>query len=167
MKQDLVRRLVGFVIIVLVQSLVCNNIHLFGYATPLLYTYFVYTFSRNQPRWAILLWCFVLGMTIDTFSNTPGLTASTLTFAGMLQPYVLEIFMSRDHAENFEPTFETMGWIKYPTYLLMQLLPFCLLFFAIESFSFFDWQHWIICSASSFALTFVLILAIDNVKTRK
>ena len=65
---DSLKRLLYFVLLCLTQVLVLNRIHLFGYATPLLYVYFVLLFPRNYPKWALLLWCFALGLVNDTFS---------------------------------------------------------------------------------------------------
>ena len=70
---DELRRLALFVVLSLAQVLVFNHIHLFGYATLLLLVYFVVTFPRNYPRWAMLLWSFFLGLFADLFSNTPGM----------------------------------------------------------------------------------------------
>ena len=92
------KRLGAFVLLCIVQILVLNNIHLFGCATPLLYVMFVLSFNRNYPRWAILLWCFTLGLVIDISSNTPGLAAGTMTLLGLLQPYILIQFIPRDSA---------------------------------------------------------------------
>ena len=66
-----IRKLMFFIAVVLVQVLVCNNIHLFDYAMPMIYVYFLMMFRRDYPRWGILLWCFALGITLDAFSNTP------------------------------------------------------------------------------------------------
>ena len=74
MTTDVINRIVGFVVLCLVQALVLNHIHIFGFATPLLYVYMVLQFRRNYPKWGILLWSFLLGMVIDTFSNTPGVS---------------------------------------------------------------------------------------------
>lgn len=162
MKQDILRRFLAAIAIILAQSLICSNIHLFGYATPLLCIYFVITFSRGYARWAILLWSFCLGLCVDAFANTPGLTSSTITLSAVLQPYILELFMSREHAEHFKPCLSTMGWLKYPLYAALQVLLFCIVFFSIEAFNFFDWQHWAFCIIGSALLTFTLILVIDN-----
>ena len=54
-----------FIVLLLAQVLVLNHIHLFGYAVPLLYIYFVISFRRNYPRWAILVWSFLLGLGVD------------------------------------------------------------------------------------------------------
>ena len=54
------KRALLFLVLCLAQALVFNHIHLFGYATVLLYVYFVVMFPRNYPRWALLLWSFSL-----------------------------------------------------------------------------------------------------------
>ena len=73
MNLDWVKTLSFFIVLLLVQVLVFNHIHLFGYATPLLYVYFVLSARRGFPKWALLLWAFLLGLSVDVFSNTPGL----------------------------------------------------------------------------------------------
>ena len=82
---------------VMVQVLILNRVHLFGVATPLLYVYFVLQLERNTPRWAVMVWAFALGLSIDTFANTAGVTAGSLTLIGLLQPYVLGLFVPRSN----------------------------------------------------------------------
>ena len=88
---DSLRRLLAFVLFFLAQALVLNRIQLFHCATPLLYVYFVVMFPRAYPRWAALLWSFALGLTVDMFSNTPGVAAASMTLIGFLQPYLIEL----------------------------------------------------------------------------
>ena len=83
-----IRKLMFFIAVVLVQVLVCNNIHLFDYAMPMIYVYFLMMFRRDYPRWGILLWCFALGITLDAFSNTPGVASASATLIGLLQPFI-------------------------------------------------------------------------------
>ena len=75
MNAEFFRRLLLYAVLVLAQALVLNHIHLFGYATPLLYVYFVVSFPRNYPKWGIFLWSFLLALNLDAFSNTPGVSA--------------------------------------------------------------------------------------------
>ena len=84
MKIEIIRQVFTFVILCIVQVLVLNHINLFGCATPLLYVYFVMSFRRGYPRWAIMLWSFCLGLCIDVFSDTPGVAASSATFLGFV-----------------------------------------------------------------------------------
>ncbi|MBR1388049.1 MAG: rod shape-determining protein MreD [Prevotella sp.] len=166
MSIEIVKRLGWFVFLCLVQVLVLNHIHLFDVAIPLLYIYFPITFHRGTPKWAALLWSFVMGLAIDVFSNTPGLAAGCLTLVGLLQPYLLELFVPRDSIEELEVSAATLGYGKFATLSLILLLIFCLAFFALEAFNFFDWQMWLVSAGSSTLLTLVLILAIESVRLR-
>ena len=149
----------------LAQALVLNRIQLFHCATPLLYVYFVLTFRRGYPKWAILLWSFVMGLTIDMFANTPGVATSSLTLIGALQPYVLELFLPHEADEHMPVKAAVMGWGNFVTYTFLLVLLFCLVFFTLETFSFFNWLHWLECIGGSTLLTIVLILTLEN--TRK
>ena len=163
----LVNRLVMFVVLLVVQVLVLNHVWLLNVATPLLYVYFAITFPRNTEKGEVLGWCFFLGLLIDIFSNTPGLAAGTLTLIGMTQTYLVEFFIPRDSAENLEVSAATLGWGKFSMLSGILTLIYCLLFFILEAFNFFDWQLWILRAVFSTVLTLLLMLAIESVRSRK
>ena len=163
----LVNRLVMFVVLLVVQVLVLNHVWLLNVATPLLYVYFAITFPRNTEKGEVLGWCFFLGLLIDIFSNTPGLAAGTLTLIGMTQTYLVEFFIPRDSAENLEVSAATLGWGKFSILSGILTLIYCLLFFILEAFNFFDWQLWILRAVFSTVLTLLLMLAIESVRSRK
>jgi rod shape-determining protein MreD len=146
--------------------MVLNHIHLFDIAIPLLYIYFGITFHRNYPKWAILLWCFALGLAIDVFSNTPGLAAGSMTLIGVIQPYLLELFVPRDSVEDMNVSIKSMGFVKFTTFSAILIFIFCLAFFALEAFTFYNWVNWLIYACCSAVLTLILILAIESVRTR-
>lgn len=158
------RRLLLFVILLLVQVLVLNHIHLFDYATPLLYVYFVITFKRGFPKWGILVWSFLLGLSVDIFSNTPGVAAASMTMAAMLQPYVMELLVQRDSDDGLRPGISTLGFSKYMYDVVILTLAYCLLFFTIEFFDFFNWKEWALSILGSTVLTVILIVVVDNLR---
>jgi len=164
MSIEIFKRLGWFVLLTLAQVLVLNHIHLFGLAIPLLYVYFPITFRRSTPKWALLLWNFALGLAVDVFSNTPGLAAGSLTLIGIIQPYLLELFVPRDSIEDLEVSVSTLGWGRFGLFSAILLILFCLVFFALEAFNFFDWILWLECAGSSALLTLVLVLAIESVR---
>ena len=47
MNTEILKRLLAFIVLCLVQALILNRIRLFGFATPLLPVYFVITFHRG------------------------------------------------------------------------------------------------------------------------
>lgn len=166
MKIEVIRHFFTFIILCIVQVLVLNHIELFGCATPFLYVYFIMLFRRGFPRWAVLLWSFFLGIFIDMFSNTPGVAASSATFIGLLQPYLLNLFAPRDSSDDMMPTMKSLGVARYVYYTIICVFIFNLLFFTVEMFSFFNWLQWALNICGSTMLTVVLILVIENVRKR-
>ena len=163
----LVSRLAMFVALLLAQVLVLNHVWLMNVATPLLYVYFAITFPRNTEKGEVLVWCFILGLLVDIFSNTPGLAAGSLTLIGMIQTYLVELFVPRDSAENLEVSAATLGWGKFSMLSGILILIYCLLFFILEAFNFFDWQLWLLRTVCSAALTLGLLLAIESLRSKK
>lgn len=161
---DFIKRIGLLIIFTIAQALILNHIHLFNCATPLLYVYFALLLPRDHPHWASMILCFILGIAIDTFNNTPGLAAAPMTLLGFLQPYILNLFIDQQDEENFKPSIATMGWFNYIVYTAILLLIFCIVFFSLEAFNFFNWIQWLMCIGASFLLTFILIIVIDSVR---
>ena len=114
----------------------------------------------------ILLWSFALGLAIDVFSNTPGLAAGSLTLVAVVQPYLLELLVPRDSAENLETSISTLGLSKFVIFCVILLVVYCLAFFALEAFSFYNWQYWLTCAGASMLLTLVMVMAIESVRVK-
>lgn len=146
------------------QVLVFNRIQLFHCATPLLYVYFALMFPRGYPRWAILLWCFVMGLCIDVFSNTPGVASASMTLISMLQPYLLELFLPRDAEDNVESSAKSLGTGKFATLTAIIVTIYCLVFYALEAFNFIYWLYWLECLGGSALLTIVLIMTLESLR---
>ncbi len=148
----------------LAQALFLNHIHILGVATPLLYAYFPMLFRRGYPRWAQLVLCFLMGLSVDIFTNTPGLAAASLTFIGFVQPYLLELYLRKEDEQNFRPSIATMGFGKFFSYVLILTFLYCLVFFSLEAFSFTHWLQWLESIGGSLLLTIILIITIDSLR---
>ncbi len=166
MTLDLLKRAGWFVVFVLAQAVVLGRIHLFGVATPLLYVYFVTQFPRNYPKWGVLLWSFLMGLMVDTFSNTPGLAAASLTLIAAIQPYLFEAFVPRDSIENLKPSLSTLGPFKYSYYIVILVVVYCLVFYSLELFNFFNWEQWALCVVGSAVVTLMLIFSFEIAKSK-
>ena len=166
MNIDFLKRLLWFTVLVMVQVFVFNHIHLFAVATPLLYIYFILLFPRNYPQWAIMLWAFIMGLTIDVFTNTPGITAGSLTLLAALQPFVLHLFIPRDSSENFQAGLDTLSVPQYTWYVFILTIIYSFIFFSLEMFSFFNVVEWLQWIGGSTLLTLVLILVVENLWRR-
>ena len=113
-----IHRIGWFIGLVLLQVLILNNVHIAGYATPFLYIYFILKFSSGTSRNELMLWAFFFGLTIDIFSDTPGMNAAATVLLAFLRPSLLRLFMPRDNPDSLIPSFKTMGispFLKYTT----------------------------------------------------
>ncbi len=164
MNIDLIKSIGLFVVLLLAQALVLNHIHLFNCATPFLYLYFVLHFRRNYPKVGVLFWCFLLGLSVDVFNNTPGVAAASMTFIGFIQPGLFSLFIPRDSADDLEPSPKTIGATSYFYYTLIIVLVYCVLFFMLETFNFFNWLQWIEYVGGSTVLSLIMILVIENLR---
>ena len=155
-----------FIAFVLAQVVVLGHIHLFGCATTLLYVWMVILFPRNYPKSGILLWSFLLGIAVDTFFNTPGVAAASLTLIAIVQPYFFELFVPRDSVDNLEPSVATIGLMKYSTYVSVLVVLYCVVFYLLEMFSMADPLQWAACVAGSALVTLAFIFTFEMVRSR-
>lgn len=161
---DTIRRLVVFIFLCLLQVLVLNRIQLFDCATPLLVVYFVIALPRGYPRWGVLLWSFFLGLATDMFCNTPGVTAASLPIVGMLQPYLIELFLPRDAEPDIKSSARSLGVWHFLSLAAILVVVFCFFFFVLEAFTFAAWLTALQCAGASALLTLALIMAFETVR---
>ncbi len=161
------RHIALFVLLVLLQVLVLNHIHLFGVATPLLYIYFIMSMRRDYPRWALLVWAFALGLITDTFQNTPGVGAASLTLLAFIRPNILQLFITREMAEDLIPSSASLSRITFFYYSTIFTAIYCVAFFTLEMFSFFNFILWLQRTLGSLLLTMVLVMAADSLRRKR
>ena len=147
MNNDFIRLPLLFAALCALQVFVFNHVQLFGVAMPLFYVYFVIAMRKGMAKWAMLVWAFVMGITLDIFANTPGVCAASLTLAAMAQPSLLELFVTREG-----------------DYVALFVVAYCMVFFTLEMFSFFNFLKWLECVLGSTVLTVALIMAVDSLR---
>ena len=131
-----------FVLFVLVQVLILNNLELGWGIYPMLYPLFLMLLPLSLGTVPLLLIAFVLGLTIDALSNTFGLHASAALIFAYFRPLIFKLFEPRDGYESEdESTVYARGfrWFLYTFGLL--LLIHHTWFFIIEIFS---WNEWLL-----------------------
>ncbi len=161
---DAIKGIALAAVILLLQVVVFNNIHLFGCATPLLFIYILLVAPNNSRRWVVLLVGFVIGLISDMFSNTPGVAAASMTLIGFLQPPYLKMFLSRESPEDLRPSIKSLGFTKYLGYSFPLVFLFVVVFFTLEEFAFFNWQQWLLYILGSTLLTYLLVITTETLR---
>ncbi|MBQ0103203.1 MAG: rod shape-determining protein MreD [Prevotellaceae bacterium] len=131
-------RIARMATLLIVQLVILNHLHLFGYATPLLIGYMMICFDTSTSRTTSLLWGFATGIIFDLFSNTAGVGAASCTLLAMVQPYLLKLYMPRDVNELFKPTIQTLTLQKYICYILSCMGVIHFAFYMLQAFTMAD-----------------------------
>ena len=156
-------RLLNFVILILVQVFILNKIHLFGYATPMLYVWFILTLEAGAGRNKVMLWAFVMGLVIDIFSNTFGIHAAAATLLAFVRPSLIRLFFIRNDGEPFIPGIRTMGTGAFRGYALIGIALHHCVVFGLEYFSFAHLLQLGISIAASTVLTLLFVMAVERI----
>ena len=168
MINNLIRGLLYFVVLVLIQVLILNNIHFLRIATPFLYLYFIVKMPVGSPRDLVVLFSFLIGLVIDVFSNTPGMHAAACTLTGFIREPLIRFYMGKDLPDGIYPSYKTFGYGGFFRYVLSLVVIHHVTLFLIESLT-FDPLFLAIRIGASVVTTTLLICTIEafNIETQK
>ena len=88
---------IRFIALLFLQVLVFNHMNIFGHINPLVYISWVFLFPFRKKRSLFLILSFLLGISIDFFSDSGGINAFAITFIAYLRlPILLAILRKSD-----------------------------------------------------------------------
>jgi rod shape-determining protein MreD len=147
-----------FVFLVLFQVLILNNIQFSGYINPYFYIYFILLLPFETPRWLLLISAFLLGISLDAFTNTFGLNAAACVLMAFVRPFVISaISTGTEFMTGHSPSLKNQGlkWFAYYSIILVLIHHFAL--FYLEIFRFTEFLQTLIRALLSSAFTLILI----------
>lgn len=152
-----------FIILVIVQALLMNHIVLFSSAVCLIFIYFLVKLPINLSTNLVLTLGFLIGLTVDILSDTPGLNALCCTvLASLKRPVFFAYEQHDDKNRNVAPSIGTMGFFNFSKYVFSMAAIYCLLAFFVEFIEFTDVVGILIKAGASTLFTFIVMLAIDS-----
>ena len=157
-----IKQTLWFILLVFLQVGIFDKVHIFGYATPLLYVYFIIQLPINLNRNTVVLLAAALGLCIDLFSYTLGLNMLACVVVGFLRHYLLKLFAPKDTYEGYLPASVTLGRTLFFRYAIGMIFFHQLVLFSIESLSLFDPINLFLRVVGSFTLTFILVFGLVN-----
>lgn len=160
------QNIIRFVLLVLVQVLILNNIQFLGYINPYIYILFIFSLPYRTPQWLILSFAFILGLTIDIFSNTLGMHSFATVLMAFTRNGVIQLFISFEKEENPIPSFRTFGINAYLKFVIVMVLIHHTALFLLEAFSFSNFFFIFKKILLSSIMSIVLILGIQSFKKK-
>ena len=160
MINEVIRNIVRFLFLVFFQVLILNNIQLSGYLNPFLYVLFILMLPFETPDWLVLVLAFLLGISIDTFSDTGGLHAASSVFMAFLRQPILKLIAPRDGYDVVQkPTIQQFGFGWFFSYAGILVFVHHFVLFYMETFHFTEFFHTLfrVILSSFFTLTLIFI----------
>ena len=150
-----------FILLIVLQVLLFNNIQFSGYVNPYIYIMFVLLLPVEIPSWLLLLLSFVMGLILDFFSGSPGMHSSATVLTGFVRPFILRVISPRDGYEaRSEPSMMAYGFRWFLIYTVLIVLVHHTALFYIEVFRFADFFRTMlrVLLSSLFTVTFILLI---------
>lgn len=150
-----------FILLVLLQVLLFNNIQFSGYVNPYVYIMFILLLPIEIPSWLLLPLSFATGLIIDFFSGSSGMHASATVLAGFVRPYILRIVSPPDGYESgSDPSMLIYGFRWFFSYTLLIVLIHHTALFYLEVFRFADFFRTMlrVLLSTLFSMTFILLI---------
>lgn len=126
--------LLRFVVLLLLQVLILNNVMLFGFVNPYLYPLFVILLPLNLNQIQALFLAFAMGLSLDFFEDTGGVHAAACLAIAYVRPLVLRFSFGinydyqtlKFYSEDFKQRFN---------YLAIMIFTHHFVLFSLEAFS--------------------------------
>lgn len=123
-----------FIILVILQVLIFNHINFMGFVNPFPYIWFILLLPIESAQWKILIYSFLIGLTIDIFEDTGGIHAASSLVVGLLRGNVLRFCFGVSYDfKNLK--FSKTPFLQRLSYIFILTLTHHLVLFFMEYFS--------------------------------
>jgi len=130
------KNIISFLILILIQTLILNNINLSTLdINPYIYLFFILMLPFETPSVLLLLMAFTVGLSVDIFSDTLGLHTAASVLMAFSRPYILQYLAPREGYEGGTgPKMDDYGYDWYFRYCVLTVLIHHVLFYFLEVF---------------------------------
>jgi len=159
---EILKNIMRFILLVMLQVLIVQNINLTTYIILLPYVLMILLLPFETPKLMVLFTAFLLGACVDYFYDSSGLHASACTVMGFARYYVLKYVSPREgYDAGVKPTIEDMGLAWFLTYAGTLIVIHHLFLFYLEVFRFSEFFRTLLRVILSSIGTFGLIYLIQ------
>src|ERR1700749_3836305 len=160
MSRTILINILRFFVLVFMKVFLLKNITLYNLSTPYLYILFILLLPFETPNILLFALSFILGLTIDSFYDTPGLHAAACVLLAFVRVLFISITVQKDGFDNEpEPTLNVMGLRWFFTYTAILTLIHHFFLFNLEFFNLSSLEFTLsrVLLSSSFTVLLILI----------
>lgn len=166
----LVKIILRFCLFIFVQVFVLNQAPtLHHLVTPSLYFLFILWLPFNMGRRTQLFLAFLLGLVLDSFTQTYGLHSVPCVMIAYIRPFLIKLLVRQEDAESnySEPSVQSMGLAPYFTYVTILTFIHHIVLFFLEALQIGGLLYFIAKALFSTVVSLLLILLTELLFSRK
>lgn len=166
--QLVIKNIERFILLMLLQVTVFNNIYLGGFINPCIYVLFIAMLPTNTGRIPMMLIAFATGLAVDASTNMLGFHTFAATAVGYLRGIWLDKIIIRDNEEGIDtPSIYSGSYQQFMVYLFFLLLAYNLIYHTLLIFSLRDFFGILLSALLSTVVTWLLALLYQTLMLRK
>ncbi|MEE9406862.1 MAG: rod shape-determining protein MreD [Polaribacter sp.] len=148
-----------FFFLLFLQVFVLNNIQFLGYVNPYLYIAFIFFYPLKENRFAFLFFSFLLGISVDFFSDSGGIHAFSILTIAYIRLFFIRVFFRKLPTDYpfFNLHSESFG--KVFNYVITLTVIHHLILFSFANFSFQNISHVLLNTLFSSIFTLILFFS--------
>ena len=162
-----IRYILSFILLVLLQVLIFNNILFYGYLNPYIYVAFILWLPLSTGRGNVLLLAFMLGLCIDLFENSGGVHIAASVLLAYFRRPLLRLTTRKQGADFEDLNINRLQTGNMVVYALVAILLHHYALFLIESYSFRDLGTVLVRTLMSSIFTFIFVLLLQLWRFRR
>ena len=134
MNSSIAGHITRFILLVLLQVLILNHINFLDYINPYAYILFILLYPISNNRQLFIFLAFVLGITIDLFSDSGGVHAAACVTIAYIRPSVLKFAYGTSY-EHQTVKIANSEFGQRLTYFTILVLLHHIILFSLEVFN--------------------------------
>ncbi len=131
-----VNNAVRFIGLLFLQVLILNYLNIFGHINPMVYIVWVFLYPVRKTRSLFLILSFLLGISIDFFSDSGGINAFAITFIAYFRLPILMAVLKKSDLDYGQFNLKTLSANKTILFISILTVIHHFIVFSLEYFSF-------------------------------
>ena len=164
---DILQHTIRFFILASIQILVLNNVQISGYINPFVYILFIMLLPPKMPKAIVLILAFVMGFTIDIFSDSYGIHSSATVLLAFLRPKVLALVSVKGGEDLEEIGIKQLKINRFFTYSGILCLIHHFTLFYLEAFRLNEFFDTFLRALYSSFISILMILMIESLRSNQ
>jgi len=159
MNNIIYKNIFRFILLFFLQIYIFNNIEFLGYLNPYVYVLFILLLPLETPPFLLLITAFVMGFSIDYFSNSMGINIAACVFIAFIRPGLIRVISQKSESNpGMKIGIRDFGFRWFLIYTIILVSVHHLILFYLEVFRFNEFFDTLKRSLLSAVFTIIIII---------